>query len=71
MARDLDALLRDAETPAPAPQIGLETPFEEVEQQDGEAADHFALFGPAHALDFLGDLGESASATLPARSNAA
>ena len=36
----------------------LKAPFDEMQQENREAADEFALLGLAHALDFLGDRGE-------------
>ena len=46
------------ELPRPA---GWQLPFQEMQQEDREAADEFALLGLAHALDFLGDAARSAS----------
>ncbi len=36
--------------------VELIAPFEQVKQEDAHAADELALFGPAHALDFLGNV---------------
>ena len=50
------ALHANARFPARAALFGLITPFQEMKQEDGQAADQLALFGPAHALDFLRDM---------------
>ena len=50
------ALHANARFPAGAALFGLITPFQEMKQEDGQAADQLALFGPSKALDFLRDM---------------
>src|ERR1700685_993371 len=50
------ALHAEPRLPPRAALVGLVTPFQEMQQENGQAADQLALFGPAHALDFLGDV---------------
>jgi hypothetical protein len=71
MAGDLQALLFDTEAPARAAQFGLETPFEEMQQQDGKATGKFALFGLAMLSISSATCSKSTSPNLPARNNAA
>lgn len=56
MPGQTSALDFDCDFPAFGPALRLEAPFKHVPEQHGEAADQFALLGPAHALDFLGDV---------------
>ena len=53
---ELDALNLHAGFPARTSQPGLVPPFEKMQKQDRQSADQLALLGPAHALDFLGDV---------------
>lgn len=56
MGNDLAPLNSYAVAPTIALQDGSESPLEEVKQQNREAIDKLALFGFAHAFDFLGDM---------------
>ena len=56
MVGDAVALDADARLPIRALLFRLIAPFEEVKQEDAEAADQLTLFRPAHAVDFLGDM---------------
>jgi len=46
----------DAELPAAAAHGRLEAPFDQVEEEDRQAADELPLFRLPHAFDFLGDV---------------
>ena len=46
----------DARLPTRAALARLVAPFEQVKQEDVQSADQLALFRPAHAVDFLGDV---------------
>ena len=53
-----EAIALDADTgfPPRAALVRLIAPFQEMKQENGQAADQLPLFGLAHALDFLGDV---------------
>ena len=56
MFRQIQSLNPYRRLPARPAAARLKPPFQQMQQQDSEATDQFALFGPAHALDFLGDV---------------
>jgi hypothetical protein len=56
MLGDAVALVRDARFPTRAALARLIAPFEQVQQENAQSADQLALLGPAHAVDFLGDV---------------
>ena len=53
---DFVACVCDREAPGISLPVRLEFPLQKVQQQDRQTADEFALFGLAHAFDFLGDM---------------
>ena len=55
----------DRHLPGPAALLGLEPPFQKMQQQHLQSAYQLALLAAAHALDFLGDVGQSSSAARP------
>src|SRR5271166_1853586 len=56
MVSEAVALDADARFPTRAALLRLVSPFEQVKQEDAQAADELALLRPAHAFDFLGDV---------------
>ncbi len=72
MTAQPDALLANEGTPARAPEAGLTLPLQEMQQEDREPVDEFALLPSPKTLSISSAmLTMSAAAKCPARNSAA